>query len=171
MEFNEDHTPLAYLITFRCYGTWLHGDEKGSVDRHRNKYGAPLIEPDLRWRRHNLRQLKGEPVGLNKRQRTVVTAAIKETCVFRKWLIRAGNVRSNHCHVVVTTDCGPSKVLNALKGNATRELRQAGHWKQIDSPWADGGSKRYLWTEEQMRRAIDYVLFDQGDVFPSLDDL
>ena len=99
-EFNEDHTPLAYLITFRCYGTWLHGDEKGSVDRHRNKYGAPLIEPDLRWRRHNLRQLKGEPVGLNKRQRAVVTAAIKETCVFRKWLLRASNVRSNHCHVV-----------------------------------------------------------------------
>src|SRR5260370_25636817 len=29
-EFNEDHTPLGYLITFRTYGTWLHGDQRGS---------------------------------------------------------------------------------------------------------------------------------------------
>ena len=25
--------PLAYFITFTCYGNWLHGDERGSVDR------------------------------------------------------------------------------------------------------------------------------------------
>src|ERR1700747_68137 len=30
--------PLAYLITFRCYGTSLHGDEQGSIDRHQNQY-------------------------------------------------------------------------------------------------------------------------------------
>ncbi len=59
-EFNEDHTPLAYLITFRCYGTWLHGNDKGSIDRHHNRYGAPLIPPDLRWHRQNLRSLKEE---------------------------------------------------------------------------------------------------------------
>jgi hypothetical protein len=37
----ESGFPLAYLITIRTYGTWLHGDEKGSVDRHGfNTYGA-----------------------------------------------------------------------------------------------------------------------------------
>jgi hypothetical protein len=36
-EFNDDHIPLAYLITFRCYGTWLHGDSRGSVDRFHNR--------------------------------------------------------------------------------------------------------------------------------------
>ena len=25
-EFTDDHIPLAYLITFRSYGNWLHGD-------------------------------------------------------------------------------------------------------------------------------------------------
>jgi len=29
-EFNEEHVPQGYLITFRCYGTWLHGDGRGS---------------------------------------------------------------------------------------------------------------------------------------------
>lgn len=25
-EFNDDNIPLGYLITFRSYGTWQHGD-------------------------------------------------------------------------------------------------------------------------------------------------
>ena len=29
--WNDTDTPLAYLITFRSYGTWLHGDERGST--------------------------------------------------------------------------------------------------------------------------------------------
>lgn len=24
LEFKDDHIPIAYLITFRGYGTWLH---------------------------------------------------------------------------------------------------------------------------------------------------
>src|SRR2546430_9461428 len=32
--------PLAYLITVRSYGTWLHSDERLAVDRHGlNVYG------------------------------------------------------------------------------------------------------------------------------------
>jgi len=37
--------------------------------------------------------------------------------------------------------------MNALKANATRMLREADEWRRSDSPWADGGSKRYLWTD------------------------
>jgi len=68
-EFNEDHTPLGYLITFRTYGTWLHGDMRGSVDRHHNRYGAPLIPPNQNWLRHNNESLKHEPVKLSKKQK------------------------------------------------------------------------------------------------------
>ena len=67
-EFNDDHTPLAYLITFRCYGTWLHGDSRGSVDRFHNRYGAPLIAPNRRWLQHNKRALKRPPVNLSPRR-------------------------------------------------------------------------------------------------------
>ena len=39
--------PLAYLITIRTFGTWLHGDPRGSVDRHgRNVYGTKRIHLD-----------------------------------------------------------------------------------------------------------------------------
>src|SRR6185369_556860 len=29
--WNDTDIPLAYLITFRSYGTWLHGDDRGSI--------------------------------------------------------------------------------------------------------------------------------------------
>ena len=30
---NDSDTALAYFISFRSYGTWLHGDQRGSIDR------------------------------------------------------------------------------------------------------------------------------------------
>jgi REP element-mobilizing transposase RayT len=81
------------------------------------------------------------------------------------------NVRTNHVHSVVTAACGPSRILNALKSNATRELREGGLWTRSASRWADRGSKRYLWTEEHLMKAIDYVELDQGDTVPVLDDV
>jgi hypothetical protein len=42
----NDHTPLAYFIMFRSYGTWLHGDSRGSVDRLHNTYGTPRLPPN-----------------------------------------------------------------------------------------------------------------------------
>ena len=113
--------PLAYLITFRCYGTWLHGDENGSTDRMHNVYGAPFLPPNDRWCAYNFRQLKQEPVNLTATQRECVEAAIRETCDFHHWTLLAMNVRTNHVHSLVASGATqPSRVLNALKSHATR---------------------------------------------------
>jgi hypothetical protein len=48
MFWNDSDTPLAYFITFRAYGTWLHGDKRGSVDRHNNRYGALVFQETTR---------------------------------------------------------------------------------------------------------------------------
>jgi len=37
------------------------------------------------------------------------------------------------------------------------------------SPWAFKGSKRRLWNEQSVARAIDYVLYGQGDTLPDFD--
>jgi len=43
-DWDDNEFPLAYLITIRTHGTWLHGDERGSVDRHgQNIYGTNRI--------------------------------------------------------------------------------------------------------------------------------
>ncbi len=161
-EFRDDHTPFGYLITFRCYGTWLHG-RPGSVDRSHHTYGTPRLAGDnVRWR-YNRRALSQPPVKLKSRQRKLVEAAISETCDIRKWCLWVSNVRSNHVHAVVTANCRPDRVMTALKANATRKMREAKCWNTDQSPWAHRGSKRYLWTEEALANAIAYVREDQGE--------
>jgi hypothetical protein len=76
--------PLAYFITFRSYGTWLHGDERGAVDRFHNFYGTPLLAVDPDWHRQDEGLLKRCPVILSDLQRESVEHAIRETCELRK---------------------------------------------------------------------------------------
>ena len=169
-DFNEDHIPLAYFITFRCYGTWLHGDERGSTDRFINQYGAPFITASQRWRQHNEITLKYPPVTLDSDRRAAVEDAIRETCKIREWELKAVNVRTNHVHVVVSASGNPEPVLVALKANATRKMRENKSWVNAHSPWAEKGSRRYLWTERSVERAIDYTLNGQGDEIPDFNE-
>src|SRR4029450_2548447 len=96
--WNDTDIPLAYLITFRCYGTWLHGDERGSIDRFHNRYGSPYIEDNEIWKQHNTRSLKHEAVILDSERRSGVEAALRRTCADREWYLHALNVRTNHVH-------------------------------------------------------------------------
>src|SRR5438105_147079 len=86
-EFKDDHTPVAYLITFRGYGTWLHGDGRGSVDRSHNRYGTPMLPSNAQRRKYEQGLLTHAPVNLNARQRAAVERGIRETCTLRKWLL------------------------------------------------------------------------------------
>jgi REP element-mobilizing transposase RayT len=163
--------PLAYFITFRCYGTWLHGDERGSIDRHHKQYSSPYITPNPNWHAYTLGHLKYAPVMLSELQRACVEKAIRETCRFRNWELKAINVRTNHVHALVSTrSLMPETVLNALKANATRQLRQDGYWPYGHTPWADGGSRRYVWTQLGVERALDYVVNGQGGEIPEFDE-
>ena len=168
--WNDADTPLAYLVTFRSYGTWLHGDERGSVDRFNNRFQSPYIAANERWLRHTARQLRGEPVSLDAPRRAAVAEAIRETCLLRGWLLRAVNVRTNHVHVVASVGgTKPGLALNAFKANATRQMRHTGCWEHPYSPWADRGSVRYLWNERSVERVVGYVVDGQGEQLPDFD--
>lgn len=168
--WNDTDIPLGYLITFRCYGTWLHGDERGSIDRLHNRYKSPhLPRNDLR-RAGNQRLMQSDPVTLNAKQPQSVDAAVREVCAHRRWTLHALNVRTNHVHVVAGIGTAkPERALNDLKAYSTRRMRRDGSWREPHSPWADRGSKRYLWTERSLALAIDYVLNGQGDELPDFD--
>ena|SRR5215475_8305422 len=169
--WNDTDIPLAYLITFRCHGTWLHGDQRGSVDRFHNRYQSPYIEPNQKWEEHNQGRLKGEPVVLDASRRRSTEAAIRQTCALRKWLLHALNVRTNHIHSVVSIGTlKPERALTAFKANATRQMREDGCWQFEHTPWVKKGSKRSLWNERSVARAIEYVLNGQGDELPDFDD-
>ncbi len=159
--------PLAYFITFRTHGTWLHGDQRGAVDRHgRNIYGSERIGLDPVFSVTMDRNMSTKPVILDARRRSIVDSAIREMCSFRGYNLRAINVRTNHGHAVISADAEAKAVLGAVKANATRALREAGLLGSDEKVWSRGGSTRFLWKQHQVDAAIDYTLNGQGAELP-----
>ena len=169
-DFDDNEFPLGYLITFRCYGTWLHGDTRGSMDRKHNVYGNSKLAANARLEHSDSSQRKHSPIVLNAEQRKVVESAVKEVCDHRKYLLRAINVRTNHAHSVVSAMQKPEPILDAFKSYSTRALRRAGLLSPSVKPWARHGSTIYLWKERDVAKAIEYVVLGQGDELFKLDD-
>src|ERR1051325_7009432 len=109
------------------------------------------------------------PVVLNDSQREVVTGAINEVCRHRDYGLCAVSVRTNHFHVVVSAQSKPEPIADTFKSYSTRKLRNLGLIGKTVKPWARGKSRRYLWKPKHVARAVDYVLYGQGDI-PEFDD-
>ncbi len=161
--WNDTDRPLAIFFTFRTFGTWLHGDERGSVDRNNNVYGSPYIKPSPAWNSRVKASLTREPVILDAPRRRAVEKAIRELCEKRGWRLIALNVRTNHVHCVIAIgETSPDDALIALKANATRHMRRSQCWNQDEGPWVKGGSKLWLWNEDSVWAASDYTNNRQG---------
>jgi len=169
-DFDDNEFPLAYLITFRSYGTWLHGDARRSTDRKNNIYGTPKIAINPSLEASDARKRRHEPMALGARERQIVEQAIRDVCDYRGFGLKAVNVRTNHAHAVVSAMLKPEPILNAFKSYATRALRQAGLVSPQVKPWARHGSTIYLWKEQDVAKAIEYVILGQGDELFRLDD-
>ena len=150
------------LITFACYGTRLPG-QPGAVDRNHNLYRARFPEPNAGIEAHARSLMHRQCYLLDIVRREIVLDAIIEACFRRRWRLLACHVRSNHVHVVISADRAPEHVMNTLKSNVSHALNRSG----LDPPdprrWARHGSTRYLWTHEQITRAIRYVISQQGN--------
>jgi REP element-mobilizing transposase RayT len=163
-------TPLAYFITFTCYGTWLHGDERGSVDDEHHTPGTPLLPPDPQRRARERNALVEPPYQLDAPRRLVALDALCEIARRKGWTLHAAHVRSNHVHIVVTAEGPPERVMNDFKTAASRRLNKAFPAERDRTRWTRHGSTRYLWTEDAVAEKVQYVLFGQGEPmerFPS----
>lgn len=172
-----DEPPLAYFLTWTCYGTWLPGDDRGWTKWHK---GMLLPQPLLAaW---CLGKMAETPVMLDEVQRELVEATINEHCGIRSWHLHAANCRSNHCHCVVTApDYDGEQVRDQFKSWCKRKLKEhqlsgaapaarsndvapnrtaravplREHW------WTAKGSVRHLYDEESLEAAIAYTLAAQ----------
>ena len=100
----------------------------------------------------------------------MVEDAVREVCGHRKYALFALNARTNHVHSVISAACKPEPILDALKAYATRKLRRRGLISASTKPWVRHGSTRYLWKERHVEKAMNYVLYGQGDDPPDFDD-
>ena len=116
--------PIAYFITWTCYGTWLPGDERGWIKWHKGEHIPQPLLAD--WCR---RKMVENPVLLDETQRQIVHETIRKHCEIRGWRLHAVNCRSNHCHTVVTAPSHAGEVVrDQLKAWCTRKLKD--HQKQ-----------------------------------------
>jgi REP element-mobilizing transposase RayT len=159
--------PKGFLITIRCYGTWLHGDERGSVNRRSfNSVGFPGITANKSLNQSDTSQLVSKPFSLGSAERSIVEAAIKDVCKHKSIGLAALNVRTNHAHAVTIASSGPEQIMNSFKSYSTRRLREAGLLGSSQKVWSRHGSTRWLWTEEHVEIAVRYVLYGQGEDLP-----
>ncbi len=151
--------PLAFFLTFRTYGTWLHGDGRGSVDNAHNVFGTPLLDPDAPRMRRAAAAMKYAPLIFDDAMRGCVDESVVDTCRFREWVLVERAVRTNHVHAVVGYHgIAPEEMLQKLKARATRALRERRMVAPARPVWGDGpGSRRYLWTERDIADAACYV--------------
>ena len=155
-EHNPHGIPLAYLITFTTYGTWLHGDKRGSVDSKHNQFGTAFLEEDFHRERNEFHSLKHSPVYLSPEQRESIAKSIAGVCKSRNWKLWEVNVRTNHVHVVLSSDELPKSIFRALKARSTVDLKSCRLFDQAKL-WTRGGSGRYLWKEDAVDAACRYV--------------
>jgi REP element-mobilizing transposase RayT len=154
--------PLAYFITFSCYGNWMHGDDRGSVDRGHNRPGTPVLPPNAVLLNKRHRSLKAPPYCLDRDRRKIVLTAIREIAERKQWALFALHVRTNHVHIIVRANAVIERIMNDCKTAASRWLNNAFPDESNRPHWTRHGSTIYLWSDEQMAEKIDYVLNGQG---------
>jgi REP element-mobilizing transposase RayT len=157
---------LAYFITFTTYGTWLHGDERGSWYRNAKAFRGYFVPPDPKLVESMRRRMKHPAITLSGPMRKTVREGIQAHCEFKGWKFHALAVRTNHVHIVVTTDThSAQQVMVALKSRATLLLREAG--QLADRPmWTENASKIVLDSQASFDGAVHYVLYEQGPELP-----
>jgi len=149
--------PLAYLLTWTTYGTWLSGDRRTSVTHHNNKPGTPYSPADAVVTAAVRATMKHDPLYLSLDMRGCVDRTIRDHCEYRQWKLHAVNARSNHVHAVLSAALEPESVMAQLKAWSTRRLREASFVEIDRQVWTKHGSTRYLWDDKAIHDASRYV--------------
>jgi hypothetical protein len=149
--------PLAYFLTWTCYGQRLHGDERGSVDRDHNQPGTPYLPPDPLREKAERARMKGDIVFLSTEMRACAHHAVEQLCLDKRWKLSACNARPTHVHAIITCPLPPDQALAQVKARMTRDLRDAGLATPDARLWTRGGSKRWINHYPGLFGAIAYV--------------
>ncbi len=150
--------PLAYHITFGTYGTRLHGDPRGTVDRTLNNPGDPIIGADGGWQRIERSRLNFPPVVLSDELRRFADSIVPNLCERGGWTFHACATRPDHVHVLLSTDREGKAVRSWLKRWLGEALCK--RWPLPDGAgwWAKGGSVKWVWQDRYFHNVRKYIL-------------
>jgi hypothetical protein len=134
---------VNYFITFGCYGSHLHGDASGSVNREHNVFGSRLVDEQPALAAVEREIMDQAPYLLDHDRRLIVLDAIRQVCIHRGWILKAAHIRTNHVHVIVQAAIRPERVMIDFKSYASRNLNALGLDEPKRNRWARHGSTRY----------------------------
>jgi hypothetical protein len=144
---------VGIFITWCTYGSWLPGDARGWRARRGGQQPPnPALESHCR------QKLKTEAVILRPHDRLTIEDACREHSKVRGWHLFAVNARTQHVHLVVAAYVKPQVARDQFKANCTRRLRIQPNPLILDRTWAKGGDCEVLYDDDELTRAIDYVL-------------
>ena len=158
----DDASPLAFHITFGTYGTRLHGDERGTVDRRMNQLGDPIVGRCDAWERMERHRLKFEPRVFTARQMVLVESLVLPVCERGGWKLHTCAAGPDHVHSILTP-------LDRARGRDGRAIRRwlktwlsqslARHipLSRGETLWSECGSVKWIWTDDYFLRAVRYV--------------
>ena len=154
--------PAAFLITFSCYGARTHGEDRATVDKQHNGFGAPFADEHPGRVYIERRCMVETAFLLDEAARDAVLAAVRQVSEFRGWKLRAAHVRKTHVHIVVRAETEPSNLLRDFKTYSSRAVNGLASQTVRKKRWSRHGSTRWLWTEKAVLSAVEYVLYGQG---------
>ena len=118
--------PLGYHITFGTYGTRLHGDERGTVDRSENQHGDPIIGGNDDWQYVELTRLNWRPIVLSDAERRRVEALLPRVCEQGGWTLHACAAQPDHVHVLVSAERDGKAIRRWMKQWLTEGMNAPG---------------------------------------------
>ena len=140
---------IGYMLTWRTYGTWLQGDERGYVK------DGEILKPNPKLEKSNLSSLKQQIITLDPQRKITVQNAIVEEAKRIDHKIYAIAVCSNHVHIVAENNHTPiNQAVKRYKNVATAALKRTGLNAKL---WTKGFDKRFCFTEKELKQKIEYV--------------
>jgi len=140
---------VGYMVTWRTYGSWLPGDERGYVT------DGQILQGDLQILERNQKRQKLPTVKLNKKEIQLVRQVISNEAERIGHEIVALAVCTNHVHLAArTNDKLIEDIVARYKSVTTRAVWGLGRKGRI---WTKGYDKRFCFSEEQLTQKIHYV--------------
>ena len=165
---------IAYHVIFSTYGFWLPNDPRGSwsdfvgtwelvrfgratkVDTRRS---VAAVAHDTRLRSEAKHALKHAPVVLTGEQALAVGRGFAQAVRESGYAVHACAILPEHVHLVLGhSDRTVGRIVGHLKTRARQYLARDGLWPDPQRPaWGKKNWKVFLYTPEDVRRAIAYV--------------
>jgi len=156
----------ATLLTWTAYGTWLPGDDQGSVSRAprveglqllRNMPGEPYDNDDPQRQAGAQDRMEGEPVHLGVVHAKCLLGCIADACERSGIELLAVAIMSKHVHVLCQGEQHGREMLQLIKGNASRRLNLEFRLESAPRWWTKSGSRRRIKSGSDLTAAIEYV--------------